>query len=234
MNQMTRKAIKSLLLITALWLPLISFAENLGVYGQIYTIIEPDFLSFIHQKLALYQQNGKLSKMEDNFKKKAQNAILNPTPVAGISDAKTGDHAIQFDYTPSITIQNNIVDQNGKVLFYRGTTINPLDQKSISKISSNFMVPVFNETLFFINANNTAQVNFVKNNVAMLLKNNPDALYKIILVAGNLKTASASLGRIYFDQGGVLCHQFGIKRVPAVVTLDPKHSASLKIVEPVL
>lgn len=228
------RPIKIFLICAIFFIPLCAVSENCGVYGQIYSIIEPDFLSFIKNRITQYQENGKLLKMQKDFQKKAQASILNPKPVSGVIDVKKGDQAISFDYKPVITLQNNIVDQNGRVIFYKGMTINPLDQESIAKISPNFIAPKFQETLFFLNAKNQAEVNYTKEKVIALLKENPTAIYKIILINGNLKTASQDLGRIYFDQGGVLCHQFSIKRVPAIVEKDSKNPASLKITEPLI
>lgn len=207
------------------------YAENIGVYGQIYTIAEPDLLSFIHTRLLQYQENGKLSKMEADFKNRVKKSVLRPQPVSGVSDAFPGNKEIVKYYTPSITLQHNIHNENGTILFYKGATINPLDSKSIAKLAPNATVPEFNETLIFIDADNASQIDFAKNNINTILKNNPFAIYKIILTKGNLKTASNSMGRIYFDQEGVLSHLFGITRVPAIVK---KSGIRLKIMEPAI
>lgn len=208
-----------------------SLAENLGVYGQVYTITEPDLLSSIHAKLLTYQQDGKLTEMETNLKNRAEQSILRPTPVSNVQSVSTNDKTIISYYTPSLTIQHNIVDQNGKILFPSGTIINPLDPKITSKISPNTFVPQFNETLFFINADQTQQIAFIKNAIQTLTKKNPFPAYKIILVQGNLKKASNQLGRIYFDQDGTLCRLFHIHRVPAVVV---RNGVRLKITEQVI
>ena len=206
-------------------------AENIGVYGQIYSISEPDLLSFIHTRLLQYQQDGKLSSMESDFKKRVQESVLRPQPVSDVNDVASGDKTIVKYYTPSVTLQHNIINQNGTILFYKGTTINPLDLKAVEKIVPNAVIPEFDETFLFIDSDNKAQITFAKNKINDLLKSNPIAIYKIILTKGNLKTASNALGRIYFDQEGVLCHLFGITRVPAVVV---KSGVRLKITEPAI
>jgi len=213
-------------------LPGYLLAENLGVYGQIYSIAEPDLLSSIHAKLLAYQNNGELAEMEKDLKDRAQQSILRPTPVSGINDALAGDKPIVSYYTPTLVLQNDILDQNGKILFSKGTSINPLDKNTTEKIAPNSYMPQFNETLFFINADNSAQISFVKNAIKALSDKNTsfhDGIYKIILINGNLKEASNSLGRIYFDQHGVLSHLFHIHRVPAIVT---RSGIRLKITEP--
>lgn len=212
-----------------LFLPSYLLAENLGVYGQIYSIAEPDLLSFIHEKLIAYQDNGKLTEMENTLKDRVQKSILRPTPAANVRDASAGDKPIVFYYTPNLVLQNNIFDQNRRLLFSKGTAINPLDPSITEKIAPKVYVPPFNETLFFINADNPAQILFTKNAITALSAKNPFALYKIILTNGNLKEASHSLGRIYFDQHGALSNLFHIQRVPAIVSRD---GIRLKITEP--
>lgn len=227
------KIIKALCtaLFLIIFLPWSLLAENLGVYGQIYSIAEPDLLSSIHAKLLAYQNNGKLTEMENNLKDRAQKSILRPTPVADIRDVSNGDKPIISYYTPALVLQHDIMDQNGKMLYPKGTSINPLDPSTTSKISPNTYVPQFNETLFFINADNSAQILFVKKAINTLSEKNPFEIYKVILINGNLKEASNSLGRIYFDQHGVLSNLFSIHRVPAVVT---RSGIRLKITEPAI
>lgn len=207
------------------------FAKNLGVYGQIYSISEPDLLTFIHQKLESYQKDGKLAQMESDFIQNTKEHVLNPEPVSSVFDSKTGDKKIVFFYKPTVTLQHNIVDASGKILFLKGTKINPLNPESVSSVAPNTTVPYFDETLIFIDSNNQNQINFTKKLISNIKSKNTNAIYKVILVNGNLKKASDELGRIYFDQDGVLCHLFHITRVPAVVTRD---NNQLKIVEEVI
>ncbi|MCX7124236.1 MAG: hypothetical protein NTU49_00490, partial [Gammaproteobacteria bacterium] len=183
--------------------------------------------------LLQYKEDGKLSKMESDFKKRVQKSVLRPKPVSGVSDAVAGDKTIVTYYTPTITLQHNIINQDGAILFYKGVSINPLNPQSVASVSPNAVVPQFNETLLFIDADKKAQVNvnFAKKEINTLLKPDPFLIFKIILTKGNLKTASNTFGRIYFDQDGVLCHLFGIKRVPAVVT---RSGDRLKITEPAI
>ena len=202
------------------------YAQNLGVYGTIYQIAEPDLLSFIHERLMTFKQDGRLKEMENGFINKVKEKALHPTPVTDVHSAK---HNNTFYYTPSFTLNRNVYDANGNILFRAGVSINPLDQKTISKIAPDTYVPQFNETLLFINADNTDQVKWAESEIQNLKRNN--SLFKVILVQGNLKTASQALGRIYFDQDGVLCHQFKIRAVPAIVT---RAGVRLKIEEKAL
>lgn len=200
-----------------------SFSENLGVYGQVYTIAEPDLLTFIHDRLLEFKQDGRLKKMQVDFENKVAEHIISPTPVSGISDASSDSKTKIFYYTPNFTLKQNIYDANGKLLFPVGAQINPLNQKQVTAVAPQAVIPQFNETLIFINSDSSSQVVWTKKQIKLIRGG-----YKIILVKGNLKTASNQLGRIYFDQDGVLCHQFGINRVPAILT---RVGYRLKIIE---
>lgn len=202
------------------------YAENIGVYGQVYTIAEPDLLMFIHQRLIQFRNDGRLQSMEKGFEKRVAKHIVRPASVSGVSDASLSSKVRTFYYKPTFILQKNIYDASGKLLFTAGMRVNPLNQKEVSAISPGSVIPQFNETLFFINADKKSQIDWVKSQVGGIDQMNH--VYKIILVKGNLKKASNELGRIYFDQDGVLCHQFGINRVPAVLT---RSGTRLKIEE---
>lgn len=199
------------------------YAENLGVYGSIYPITEPDFLSLIHQQLLIFKQDGRLDDMQKSFEKKVQEKALRPTPVEGVATALKSK---TFYETPSFTLSHNIYDAKGNLIFKAGTRVNPLDQTTIATIAPNTYVPMFNETLLFINADDQSQLRWAQANIKTISENNH--IFKVILVNGNLKTTSNMLGRIYFDQKGTLCRQFKIRAVPAIVT---RAGARLKIEE---
>lgn len=200
-----------------------AYSENLGVYGQVYSIAEPDLLHFIHQRLLQFQNDGRLKKMETDFQKRVEEHVIRPTPVSFVSDAKKTSKEKTLYFTPQFTLQKNIYDSTGKLLFSAGTSVNPLNQEEVKKIAPNAVIPEFNETLIFIDADQKSQVEWTQSEIKSI-----SGIYKIILVKGNLKKASNALGRIYFDQAGALCHLFHIDRVPAVVT---RSGVQLKIKE---
>ncbi len=74
----------------------------------------------------------------------------------------------------------------------------------------------FNQTLYFINGDDPAQVAWMRT---------PDAAHtgsKIILVQGSIPEMQKSLdSRVCFDQNGVLCQRLGIDQVPARVSAVP-------------
>lgn len=183
-------------------------AENLGVFGTLYPIEEPDMLSMIHQKLEGMQRSGALLKMEQQVKRRVQAHAARPPAVAGIGRVKK---TTRFYFTPTVSLQHAIYDANGKVLFPAGIHINVLDPSQVKKVNPYAIVPHFDESLLFIDADDSAQVSWAMSQTKAL------AHFKIILVKGNVVDASNHLGRVYFDQKGVLCRHFGIKAVPAML-----------------
>lgn len=74
----------------------------------------------------------------------------------------------------------------------------------------------FNQTLYFINGDDPAQVAWMKRQTPPILES------KIILVQGSIPEMQKSLdSRVYFDQNGVLCQRLGIDQVPARVSAVP-------------
>ena len=74
----------------------------------------------------------------------------------------------------------------------------------------------FNQTLYFINGDDPAQVAWMKRQTPPTLES------KIILVQGSIPEMQKSLdSRVYFDQNGVLCQRLGIDQVPARVSAVP-------------
>lgn len=194
-----RKIITCALLI--LGLP--AFAKNIGVYGQVYPITEPDILVFIHQRLEELQANGQLEKMQKQFTQNVIDHTLRPTPVAGVT---TASKSKIFYYDPTFTAPTNIFNQQGQLVVKAGTKVNPFDHITLK------------EVLLFINADDAEQVRWAKTEKEQF------DLTKIILVQGNIKIASTddNLGRIYFDQDGTICKKLKITQVPALVMQSGK------------
>lgn len=98
----------------------------------------------------------------------------------------------------------DIRDNEGRVFARQGEVMNPLQY-----------VP-FNQTLYFINGDDPAQVAWMKRQTPPTLES------KIILVQGSIPEMQKSLdSRVYFDQNGVLCQRLGIDQVPARVSAVP-------------
>lgn len=176
-------------------------AKQLGALGDTYLISEPDFLVFIHQRLQTLKNNGQLAKFEAQAATRAVHHALNPPPVSFLT---TTDRPSVHYYDPTFVLNRNIYNAKGKLIFKKGTTANPLN-----------LVPL-RETLIFFDGRDVRQVNWAK------AQERHYSYIKFILTGGNIKTASKTFGKVYFDQGGKLSQKLGITNIPDVVTQDGK------------
>ena len=197
--------------------PLSAQAQNLGVYGSIYSITEPDMLTAIHDKLMMMQKSGDLSAKKRNFISNSINHIVRPNSVSGVSDLGSVQPK-SWIFNPSIVLNNNITNLNGDVIAFKNYKINPLKTHS------------FDEALIFIDADNQKQVDW-----AIYSENKYKARFtdiKIILTSGDInKSANALKQRVYFDQSGVLCKRFGITHTPSMVYQATKNGMKIPRLE---
>lgn len=175
-------------------------AEDLGRFGKVYEIIEPDMLHIIKKRAKQLVDHGKWQKIQQDAIIKAKNHILHPKPIMQISDAVENR---VFYYDPSFMLQKDIKDHRQKIIARAGV-YNPLDTQS------------FNLELLFINGENEDQVKW-----AVDIYKNSDKKVKIILTAGSFIELSR-LHKIWFfyDQHGRYVNQLGIQHVPAKVAQE--------------
>ena len=174
--------------------------KDFGVVGTTFEIIEEDLLEVIEKKLVKLNEEGNLQKHQQKIALEAQEKIKRPKPVAGIRHTKK---ARAFIYDLSITVPYDLKDHQGKVFHAKGTKVNPLDYKSLSK------------PLLFIDGDFGPQVEWA-------IGQEPLAL--IILTNGSPFDLMEKLDRaVYFDQEGTLTKKLGILQVPAKVTMQEKH-----------
>ena len=188
-------------LVGTLVLPALSFATDLGTIGPVYPIQEPHLLDFIRQRLQEKERSGELKKLEEQARERAVNGVRQPTPIAGI---KTTETARTFYYDPTFTLDRNVVDDRGNLLFAAGTRQNPLEIVSLSK------------HLLFLDARDKRQV--IRARELLRFYN---GRVKPILVGGSyLDLMKAWRISVYYDQQGVLSRRLGIKQVPAIVSQE--------------
>jgi len=177
------------------------YAKNLGTIGQVYPINEVDFLDFIQSRALAMQQNGLITKLQNDMQKSAASYRDRPTPVVGLTPA-TESKSWLFD--PSIVLDHDVVSQNGKIIAIQGTRVNPLVHVSLSK------------TLIFYDADDKKEIEWLAQ-IDKKLKGKE----KFILVKGSvLNEEKRMLKQIYFDQSGLLTARFNIKHVPALVSQE--------------
>jgi conjugal transfer pilus assembly protein TraW len=170
-------------------------AKDFGVHGQVWEIEEKDIVSYIKSQIT----EEKAEKIQKDFISQSKKHINRPKPVDGIT--KTLESKIHY-YNPEITLTKDVADQTGKVLYKKGTKVNPLDHQT------------FTRQLLFIDGDDIKQVEFA---VAKHQEIGEDL--KIVLINGSpielMKKYNPQKGnisgknnlqiiRFYFDQEGVL------------------------------
>lgn len=178
-------------------------AEDLGTIGPTYEIAERDLIEVIHDKFRRMDSTGELLRLQEDYKRQVVAAIEQPKPVPGIAAAQIA-RTVYLD--PTLTLDRNVVDEKGKVLFAAGTRVNPFDFDRLSK------------TLLFFDARSKTQLAFAKRFIA-----ESKLPVKPILIAGApLKLMREWKREVFYDQGGALSKRLAITQSPAVVTQDGK------------
>lgn len=176
-------------------------AEALGAIGPTYPIAEQSLLEVIMARLREKERTGELKKFEDLARERATKAVMSPTPVPGLHRVEA---ARTFYFDPTFTLDRNIVDERGSLLFQAGTRKNPLDVISLSK------------HLLFFDARDPRQVARARELIELY-----HGKVKPILVGGSYMDLMKAWNRpVYYDQDGVLVRKLGIKAVPAIVSQE--------------
>ena len=212
-RQITLYAISVIIAISVMFN--MAYSKNLGQYGHVFAIIEQNMLDFIQERLLHLQKTGQLQALEDKAKADVKASVLRPKPV-GLT---TTSQPKVFYYTPTFTLQRDVYDANGKLLYPKGTTANPMDNKTYPQQIRQYHIqlPKWQGHFIFLNGDDTQQLNWAFKMMDKLDK--AHAQYKFVLINGNIKDSSELLqSRVYFDQYGNLSSRFGIKHVPSIVT----------------
>lgn len=176
-------------------------AEDLGTIGPTYPISEPHLLSFIEQRLREKERSGELARLAEQARARGAEAVTQPKAVAGL---RTTETARSFYFDPSFTLDRNILDAQGHLLFAAGLRKNPLEVVSLSK------------HLLFFDARDRRQVARARELIATY-----QGKIKPILTAGSyLDLMKSWRTPVYYDQQGVLTRRFGIAQVPALVSQE--------------
>jgi conjugal transfer pilus assembly protein TraW len=176
-------------------------ATNLGTIGPTYPVAEKNLLDVIMARLRAKEASGELKRHEQEARDRAAYAVNNPRPVDGLRRAQA---ARTFYFDPSFTLQSNVVDSTGAVLFPAGTRKNPLDVVSLSK------------HLLFFDARDPGQVARARE-----LIEHYQGKVKPILVGGSFLDLMKRWNKpVFYDQDGTLVRKFGIAAVPAIVSQE--------------
>ena len=203
MKASTRRQLRHLLAmgVTLLVIATGVYATDLGVIGPTYEISEPHLLKMIEQRLREKERTGELKRLEEEAKARGVETVTSPMPVAGIRTTLT---ARTFYVDPSFTLDRNILDAQGRLLFPAGTRKNPLEIVSLSR------------HLLFFDARDRRQISRARELMAAY-----QGRVKPILTGGSYLDLMKSWRiPVYYDQQGLLTRRFGITQVPALVSQE--------------
>jgi len=178
-----------------------AMANDLGVVGPTYEIAERDLIEVMKDRFRRMEKSGELARVQENYKQKVIDAVEKPRPVHGVSTTET---ARTFYVDPTWTLDRNVVDEQGKLLFPAGTKVNPLDYAPLTQY------------LLFFDQREKTQVAFAKRFIEQ-----SKTRVKPILVGGEpLKLMRQWKREVFYDQGGVLSRKFLLKQAPAIVSQE--------------
>jgi conjugal transfer pilus assembly protein TraW len=137
----------------------------------------------------------------DEARARSIEAVRHPAPVEGVAATRT---ARTFYVDPSFTLDRNVVDAQGRLLFAAGTRKNPLDVVSLSR------------RLLFFDGRDERQVRRARDLIA-----GGGTPIKPILTGGSyLDLMKSWRSPVYYDQQGTLTRRLGIRQVPALVSQE--------------
>lgn len=178
-----------------------AWGVDLGSIGPTYPISEANLLEFIAQRLRDKQASGELDRLQAQARERGILAVRQPLPVAGL---RTTQQPRTFYFDPSFTLDRNILDPQGHLMFAAGSRHNPLDVVSLSR------------RLLFFDARDARQVKRARELIQRYR-----GQVKAILTAGSyLDLMKAWRTPVYYDQQGVLTRRLGIAQVPALVSQE--------------
>ncbi len=180
------------LFIATLLLPSILSAKDLGTLGNVWPLAEQNLIEAIKQELGKAQADGRIETLNKKMANRTKSMFYEPPPIVGLEKA-AAYRKRYFD--PSIIVERDIYDHEGKLIIAKGKRVNPLDTINLGK------------ALLFIDGREEAQVSWA------LKHANPR---KIILVAGAPKLLmDEHKTPFYYDQHGKLVERFMLARVPS-------------------
>ena len=166
-------------------------AKDLGVWGEVWPIEEPDLLTELDGRLLELERSGELSRLQDSAKARARERLEAPAAVPGIAPALASRTWL---HDPAIVVEGDVLGPGGVVIAAAGTRIEPLAHRPLTA------------ELLFIDGTRPVEVEWALARVAPT---------RIILLSGRPLDLARAHGRaFYFDQTGALTERFGLKATP--------------------
>jgi conjugal transfer pilus assembly protein TraW len=176
------------LLIPLLLCSMLLSAKDFGTYGTTFSIAEEDLLLVLRERLAQTQ-------WDEEKRDQIRNAFVKRIEVPKGRQLLKAEKLRVFEFDPSIVLQEDIKDHEGKAIVYKNTHINPLE------------FSVLREDLLIFDGTDISQVAWAKSQQG-----------RWILANGKpLDLEDREQRPVYFDQGAYLSLKLGIRALPAKV-----------------
>lgn len=175
-------------------------AKDFGSVGQLYPVIEDDFLEMITTGFQAMEDDGRMARLREQSVAQVKRSVLRPRG-AILPRATT---ARRYAVDLSITLERDLMDAEGRIFARAGTVVNPL------------MYSRFNKRIVMIDGDDPDQVAF-----ALAQGNELNTL--IVLARGSWRDLMSAHGRrFWFDMDQQMLTKFGIAALPSVITrADP-------------
>lgn len=182
-----------------------SQAKDFGVWGANFEIKEQAFIDMLQQRA----EQLDMQKLQQQMTAQVSAQLERPVAVMRLAKAKTYK---SFVFDPSYIVSEDVMLPCGKILYPKGTRVNPFDWMQLSK------------QLIFLDGDDQEQVNWL---VQQFAKGGSEqditAKFKVILVSGSPWLLQSQLNQpVYFDQHSELVKRFGIAHVPAIVSQEDR------------
>src|SRR5690606_30582915 len=105
-------------------------ANDLGVIGATYPVIERDLVEVIQERLRQKMEAGELDDLHQGMVEGAKDYVRRPPGVV----LPRAHKYRALEISPQYTLDQDIVDAEGKILFKAGTQVNPLEIKPLTKV----------------------------------------------------------------------------------------------------
>lgn len=169
-------------------------AKDFGIQGQTFKITEENLLAVLGGKNC----DASTQKLEDQKTKLIEELLSGKSPFHAVPGLKETEKDSSFLYDPSIEIQEDILDAEGKTIFSKGTKVNPLKDTLLE------------DGLLFFDGDNPKHIDWAERQVGE---------FKWVLVKGNpVKLGEIKNRHVFFDQGGLYTQKFHITKIPARIT----------------
>lgn len=166
-------------------------AEVIGTNGATYPIAEPDAYEELMSKVKRTDWQAVMKKYRQSLSKATKVSF-------NLGKAKQ-DRVFYVD--PTYTLPYDITDENGKIIYPRGFSFNPLDYMS------------FPYTIVFFNANSITEITWLKKQPWF-----KDSSTMLFVTHGDVIKAEKILGRAVFAAPPQMIERFNISSTPSVMT----------------